>query len=122
MVDQVEIVILIISMLLVVEEEMKVSTTSPSIRMVDLVEVVETCGQQPEQETYLVVQHGLVEMLFKVITLVEHTTVIMEEVEVLEVLVLVKMVDIVVLMKELVEEVLVEQHLVEHPIPQVMVE
>jgi hypothetical protein len=90
--------------------------------MVDLVVVAETCGQQPEQETYLVVEHGLVEMLFKVITLVEHITVIMEEVEVLEVLVLVKMVDILVLMKELVEEVLEEQHLVVTLLLQVMVE
>jgi hypothetical protein len=69
-----------------------------------------------------VVEHGLVEMLFKVITLVEHITVIMEEVEVLEVLVLVKMVDMLVLMKELVEEVLEEHHLVDLLTQQVMVE
>ena len=118
----VAIVILIIFMLLVAGAETSVSIISQSTKMVDLVEVVETCGQELEQETYLVVQHGLVEMLFKVITLVEHITVIQEEVEVVTDLVLMKMVGILVLMKVLVEEVQEELLLVEHLTQQVMAE
>ena len=118
----VEIVISIKFMLLVAGAETKVSIIFQSTRMVDLVVVAETCGQQPEQETYLVVQHGLEEMHFKEIMLAEHTTVMEEEVEVLAVLLLVKMVDMLVLMKVLVEVVQEEFLLVEHLIQQVMAE
>jgi hypothetical protein len=54
MVALVEIVILIKSMLLVVVAEMKASTTSPFIRMVDQVVAAEISGQLLEQEMFLV--------------------------------------------------------------------
>ena len=116
MVVLVVIVTLITFMLLVAVAETSVSITSQSTRMVDLEEVVETSGQQLEQETCLVVQHILEEMLFKEIMQVEHIT---ETQVVAEV---VKMVDILDLMKVLVEVVQDQMHLEVTPLPQVMAE